>query len=156
MADDADFASAVDGTLSGRGVRAASFGIDSSDNGAGGAVTVTSRTSGCDEEDDDHVRMFTPRGENSVLREFIELLSAEVAIDLDKLRDAARHGIPDEVRRVSVLADTALRWPLSPEARRKRRFRRCGSIFSECGQQIDVCVLGGFDSSVSGRIPSSN
>ncbi|KAG5459276.1 MAG: hypothetical protein BJ554DRAFT_339, partial [Olpidium bornovanus] len=44
------------------------------------------------------------RAENSVLREFLDLLSSEVAIDLDKLRDAARHGIPGEVRRVSGVA----------------------------------------------------
>ncbi|KAI9137319.1 ankyrin repeat-containing protein [Paraphysoderma sedebokerense] len=35
---------------------------------------------------------------SSTVDEFAELLNAEVHIDIDKLRDSARHGVPEEVR----------------------------------------------------------
>jgi len=37
------------------------------------------------------------------INEFKDILNAEVYIDLDKLRESSRHGIPMEVRGVNIL-----------------------------------------------------
>lgn len=40
--------------------------------------------------------------ELSLLNEFSEILQSEVYVDLDRLRNAARHGIPAQVRGVNL------------------------------------------------------